>query len=220
MDTHSQDWRSMTEALARLGANLKHPTRLVLIGSSVGMFYGQPGRMTEDIDVWTPKSLVDIADLMQACEQAGIVFDPQGYDVPNGMPYLQMIKPGIVHVGKWTSDEHMMQTGNLTVVHPPVANIIASKLVRCSDSDIEDIIYLMERCSLEMADVRNAVQTLGKSVQENALENMVLLEIHAAAMADVHSTLKASASSVGLPAADPAVNERTIGTVQPRRPRP
>ena len=35
-------------ALMRVGEHLKKPTRLVLIGSSGGMWYGQPGRMTED----------------------------------------------------------------------------------------------------------------------------------------------------------------------------
>lgn len=178
-DASTHDWATLQEALARVGSFLQNPTRLVLIGSSVGMFYGQPGRMTEDIDVWSPKSVVDIADITQACRQAGVAFDPQGYDVSGKGMYLQMVKPGVVHVGKWKSEDSMFKSGNLTVVHPPAENIIASKLVRCTDADIEDTVYLMRRLGLTLESVKAAVATLSEKAQEAAAENVVLLEVHA-----------------------------------------
>jgi hypothetical protein len=192
-DASTHDWAHLQAALAAIGAHLKKPTRLVLIGSSVGMFYGQPSRMTEDIDVWSPKSTVDIADITQACAKAGVAFDPQGYDVSGSGLYLQMVKPGVVHVGKWKSEDSMFISGNLTVVHPPAENIIASKLVRCTAADIEDVVYLMRRLGVTLDAVKSAVSTLGVAAQDLAAENMVLVEVHAD-IAEQASTFAARSS--------------------------
>jgi len=211
-ETH--DWKTLQAALVRVGEYLQKPTRLVLIGSSVGMFYGQPGRMTEDIDVWSPNSRVDIADITQACKKAGIAFDPQGYDVSDVGLYLQMVKPGIVHVGKWKSEETMFTSGNLTVAHPPVENIIASKLVRCTDADVEDTVYLIKRLGLSMDTVRRGVATLSPSAKEIADENMVLIEIHselAGQASNFESGNRLSMASMASVLAPKAVT-------QPRRP--
>lgn len=175
------DAKDLQLALERIGANLKKPTRLVLIGSTVGMWYGQPGRFTEDVDVWSPRSQVDMADIRQACEKAGLVFNPTEYDKPEGM-YLQMVTPGVVHVGKYKDDTSMFVTGNLTVVHPPVQHIVASKMVRGSASDIEDVMFLMARMDLSMEDVRQAIETLPPALRDIASENMVLVEVHQAAL--------------------------------------
>jgi hypothetical protein len=183
----NNDWRAIQAALMRVGEHLQKPTRLVLIGSSVGMWYGQAGRMTEDVDVWSPKSKVDLADIAQACEKAGIHFDPKGYDVPRDSLYLQMVTPGVVHVGKWKSEESMFRSGNLEVVHPPAENIIASKLVRSEPYDLDDIVYLMSRLDVSMEQVRDAVSTLAGSARERAEENIVLLELRGNILADVNA---------------------------------
>ncbi|MBU18047.1 MAG: hypothetical protein CL725_10170 [Chloroflexi bacterium] len=185
-DTHTSDWRAVQAALMRVGEHLQKPTRLVLIGSSVGMWYGQAGRMTEDVDVWSPKSKVDLADIVQACEKAGVHFDPKGYDAPRDRLYLQMVTPGVVHVGKWKSEESMFRSGNLEVVHPPAENVIASKLVRAEPYDLDDIVYLMSRLDVSMVQVRNAVSTLADSARERAEDNIVFLELRRDILADVN----------------------------------
>ncbi|MEJ6003696.1 hypothetical protein [Paucibacter soli] len=182
----ANDWRSVQTALMRVGEFLQKPTRLVLIGSSVGMWYGQPGRMTEDVDIWSPRSEVDLADISQACEKAGIHFDPREYDVPRDGLYLQMVTPGVVNVGKWKSESSMFKSGNLEVVHPPVENVIASKLVRAQPFDIDDIVFLMGRLQVSMTQVRAAVATLPESAREVAEENMIYLEIRDELLADVN----------------------------------
>ena len=189
---HNCDWRAVQQALIQVGQHLKTPTRLVLIGSSVGMWYGQPGRMTEDVDVWSPNSSIDLADISQACEKAGIHFDPKGYDVARDGLYLQMVTPGIVHVGKWKSEHSMFRSGNLEVVHPPAENIIASKLVRAEPHDLEDIVYLMGRLGITLDLVRTAVETLSGIAREFASENMVFLEMRAAIVADVNAAAATS----------------------------
>ena len=182
----SNDWRTVQAALMRVGEYLKKPTRLVLIGSSVSMWYGQAGRMTEDVDIWSPKSQVDFADINQACEKAGIHFDPRGYDVPRDGLYLQMVTPGVVNIGKWKSEESMFRSGNLEVVHPPAENIIASKLVRAEPFDIEDIVFLMSRLDVSMERVQGAVNTLSGTAREFAQENMVYLEIRSDLLGSVN----------------------------------
>lgn len=186
---HSADWHSVREALIRVGQHLQKPTRLVLIGSSVGMWYGQPGRMTEDVDIWAPKTKVDLADIAQACEKAGIHFDPKEYDAPRDGLYLQMVTPGVVHVGKWRSEESMFRSGNLEVVHPPAENIIASKLVRAEPFDLDDIVFLMGRLDISLDQVRGAVSTLAGSARERAEENMVYLELRDDILSDVNESL-------------------------------
>jgi hypothetical protein len=184
--SHNADWRAIQEALMRVGEHLQKPTRLALIGSSVGMWYGQPGRMTEDVDIWSPKSKVDLADITQACKKAGIHFDPKDYDAPRDGLYLQMVTPGVVYVGKWKAEEAMFRSGNLEVVHPPAENIIASKLVRAEPFDLDDIVFLMSRLEVSMDKVRDAVATLGGSARERAEENMVYLELRSDILSDVN----------------------------------
>lgn len=178
----------------RVGEHLKKPTRLVLIGSSVGMWYGQAGRMTEDVDVWFPKSQVDLADIAQACEKAGIYFAPRNYDSPRDGLYLQMVTPGVVHVGKWKSEDTMFCSGNLEAVHPPAENIIASKLVRAEPYDLEDIVFLMNRLSVSMDRVRAAVATLPAMPREFTEENMVFLKLRDDILADVNEVASRTAA--------------------------
>lgn len=147
------------------------------------MFYGQPGRMTEDIDVWSPRSQVDVADLAQACAKAGVGFNPLDLEIQAVGLYIQMITPGIVHVGKWKEDACMFSTGNLQVVHPPAENVIASKLVRGEPYDIEDVVYLMRRLDVSLEQVRGAVATLTGFARERAEENIVFIELQQAAVA-------------------------------------
>lgn len=184
--SHNSDWRAVQAALMRVGAFLQKPTRLVLIGSSVGMWYGQAGRMTEDVDIWSPQSKVDLADITQACEKAGIHFDPKEYDAPRDGLYLQMVTPGVVNVGKWKTEQAMFTAGNLEVVHPPAENVIASKLVRAEPFDLDDIVYLMSRLSVSMDRVRSAVATMPESARERAEENMVYLELRDDIVTDVN----------------------------------
>jgi hypothetical protein len=202
MSTHSHDWKTLESALLRVGEFLQKPARLVLIGSSVGMFYGQPGRMTEDIDVWSPTSRVDLADIAQACEKAGITFDPQGLDVAGDGLYLQMVKPGFCNVGKWKDENFMLHSGKLTVAHPPAEHIVASKLARCTDADLEDIVYLMQRLDISMESVHAAIATLKPRAQEMANENLVMLEVHASLAAQA-ANFESKKASVTAPAKCP-----------------
>jgi len=162
--------------LQRISQYLNKPTRLVLIGSSVGMLHGQPSRMTEDIDVWRPSSILDDGDMRQACERAGVLYDPKG-DIPEDKPYLQMIMPGIVQLGDYKTELKIYNFGNLEVLHPPVENIIASKLLRAELRDIEDCIFLRSKFSVEREKIENVIKSFHGIKSEMAMENLVYLDV-------------------------------------------
>lgn len=163
--------------LEKIGSQLKKPARIVLIGSSVGMLHGQPSRMTEDVDVWRPSSVIDEGDLKQACIASGMLFNPTDDMLDHDLPYLQLISPGIVHIGDYKNDLKLYNFGNLEVLHPPIENIIASKLLRAEPRDIEDIIFLRKKFSISYDDIERAISTLPESRIETARENVVYLEV-------------------------------------------
>lgn len=170
----------LISVLERIGNHLKTESRIVLIGSSIGILYGQPSRMTEDIDVWRPSSVFDESDLKQACEASDILFDPKDAvlgDAPK--PYLQLINPGIVYLGDYRSNLKFAQFGKLEVFHPPIANVIASKLLRAEPRDIEDVIFLRRKFNISYADIHAAVDSLPSIsiLRDIVRENIVYLEV-------------------------------------------
>lgn len=167
---------AMESSLQSLGRALSRETTLCLIGSSVGMLNGQPGRMTSDIDVWAPESDYDTADLAEACHKSGVCFDPTDIIPPDGA-YMQMIKPGIVMVGKWRESCTLARYGKLTIVHPPVENVIASKLVRGEPQDIEDVVFLMARFNVTTEQISAVIDTMSGVGADIARENMVFLDL-------------------------------------------
>lgn len=161
--------------LARIGDALGKPASLLLIGSAVGIHMGQPGRFTADIDVWLDGSDFDRADLAQACARAGIAFDPKGHDTDGA--YLQIVGKGIVDIGRFESERKLFRTGNLTVSTPPIENIAASKLLRASEKDVEDILFLLSATNTPLDAVSRAIDTLDERHRETARGNLVLVEL-------------------------------------------
>lgn len=169
-------WSQLESLFIHLGEKLDKPASLMIIGSVVGMSLGQDDRMTADFDVWRPDSVFDLNSLKSACEAVGIVFNPQWHDEPDGI-YLQMVDPGIVQIGKYSKKEVIFKSGNLEVVRPPLVNIIASKLVRGDERDIEDSVFLMTKFSISIDSVRLAIESIEVTYsKETALENLVLLK--------------------------------------------
>ena len=83
------------DILSAIGKELRKPARLTLIGSAASIISGQGGRQTPDIDVWRPASDFDAEDFRNACEKAGILYDPKG-QIGDEDEYIQIVRPGIV----------------------------------------------------------------------------------------------------------------------------
>jgi hypothetical protein len=116
------------------------------------------------------------ADLARACANTGIAFDPKGYDVPEAA-YLQIVGKGIVDIGIFDAVSNMLRTGNLTESMPPVENIVALKLLRASEKDVEDIVFLMAATDTRIDSVVRAIGTLEEKHRETTLENLALVAL-------------------------------------------
>ena len=165
--------------LALISTNLgkqNAKANLVLIGGATGIFAGQPARTSIDIDVWKPRSTYQYAQLKQAVEDAGLLFDPKGVLEPD-KPYVQMIEPGLCQTGKFEKTEPLENFGALTTERPPIANLIAGKLVRGEPRDIEDIAYLMATFRPDRASIEKAVKSMPFEAMDKARENLVYLDV-------------------------------------------
>jgi hypothetical protein len=150
------------------------PVKLCLIGSAVCLFGNMPQRTSRDLDIWKPASKYSITELKRAAEQAGLIFNPKDYLEPDG-PYLQVVEPGIVQVGKFTPV--LMETiGRLELYRPPIENIIASKLTRAAEKDIQDILYLVKTYQPDLAKVRRIAATFPPASRALARENLIFLD--------------------------------------------
>ena len=164
------------EKLRIISQHLEHPASLCIIGSAVGMFSHQ-ARISMDIDVWNKASTFFYSDLKQAVEKAGLLFDPKDELEPD-QPYIQIVQPGIVEVGSFRSTETILRETGLTVVRPPIENIIASKLVRAAKKDLEDIAYLRHYFGVSSEEVRAVIAEFPSgSIRDRATENAIYLDV-------------------------------------------
>jgi len=158
-----------------LGRRLATPATICVIGSAPAIFLGQPDRQSQDIDIWRQRSTYDETDFRRACEEAGILFDPRGETDPNAI-YVQIIRPGIVNLPDDFEIDVLGRFGALTLAMPKPAVLVAAKLVRGDQRDIEDIAWWAKERALDLDEVRAAVATLPNGLQrEVAADNIVLV---------------------------------------------
>lgn len=166
--------RALEDMSAALGSD-GSAVKLCLIGSAACLLGNMPDRTSRDLDIWKPLSDYDTVQLRSAAAKAGIAFNPTGHLEPT-QPYLQIVEPGIVQVGEFTPIL-MERMGRLEIYRPPIENVIASKLVRASEKDIEDIHYLAKAYQPEHSEVRRIIESFPNIPKESALENLVYLDI-------------------------------------------
>jgi hypothetical protein len=165
----------LQDVLSRIGSALKRPTSICVIGSTPAILSGQKDRQTQDIDVWDPASSFDTADLSDACVAAGALFDPSGQLDPDDI-YLQVVRPGVVNLPNKFETVDLATFGNLKVVMPSPAVIVAAKLIRSDDRDLADIAWWIGRQRLDEGTVRAAIRTLpNKFDRQTADENIILI---------------------------------------------
>lgn len=163
------------EQIARELGKEGPPLQLCLIGSAACLFAGMELRTTEDLDIWQPSSDFDLVELKHAAETSGLSFNPKGILAPD-QPYLQLVEPGIVQVGKF-DPVRIYKIGRLIISRPPIENIIASKLTRANSKDIEDIQFLHHHFQPDLIAVKKIIHTFPKAKKDIATENLVYLEI-------------------------------------------
>lgn len=171
------DRDGVTKLFVALGSALSRPTILCLIGSTPAILLGQPSRQTQDIDVWNAGSDYDTGDLSQACDVAGLLFDPKGAVSPD-TAYLQIVRPGIVSLPAELEPETIGVFGMLKVSMPKASVLAAAKLTRGSERDLEDVAWWVRNRALDGDEVRASISSLPRaSDREAAAENIVLVAL-------------------------------------------
>ena len=168
-------WMRALESMARALGKDGQPVQLCLIGSAACIFAGMDLRVSEGLDIWQPSSDYDLTELKNAAEAAGLSCNPTGILEPD-QPYLQIIEPGIVQIGKF-KPVPMFKMGRLIVSRPPIENIIASKLTRAADKDIQDILYLIKTYQPDIREIKTIVQSFPHAAKAQATENLIYLDV-------------------------------------------
>lgn len=163
--------------LSAIGNYLVEPTTICIVGSTAAILLGQLERQTPDINVWGPESDFDIGALKRACEQAGMLYDPRGEIDPDAV-YMQILRPGITMFPEHFPVEKIGRFGNLTVVMPPPELIVATKLARGLDSDVEDAAWWIRERNLSVETIDDAIARIPQPAnQEAARDNLILVQL-------------------------------------------
>lgn len=168
-------WLVALEGIAKALGPTGQPVRLCLIGSVACVFGGMAARTTRDLDVWKPASDYDLAELKQAVEAAGLSFDPKSTLDPD-KPYVQLVERGPTQVGQF-EPVFMERLGRLHLYRPPVGHLIASKLVRGDDADIEDVVFLISKYQPARAEILAVIESFSEPGRTQALENLIYFDV-------------------------------------------
>lgn len=167
----------LEELLAEVGAKLAVPATICVVGSAAAILLGQPERQTPDIDIWAPESDFDTMALRCACEAVGLLFDPRGELRPDEI-YLQILRPGITMFPEHFAVEKLGRFGNLTVVMPPPELIVATKLARADERDIEDAAWWVRVRNLSVERIDQAIRFIPQAEnQVAARENLIFVQL-------------------------------------------
>ena len=176
------DRARLFEILEKMDSAAKSQQRICVIGAAALILLGQPARQTGDVDIWRPGSKLLDAELREIAAAAGLAYNPTDYE-PEGA-YLQIINPGIVNLPEvdgdvWVTREQsriLWQGQNITVVCPPPPIIAAAKLVRATDVDLDDVVYLIGAVGVTKRQITTALTKFPEPDRQFAKENIRLVE--------------------------------------------
>ena len=168
----------LLDYLQQIDAHLKHPTMLYIYGSAVCILLDEPDRTSLDIDVAAPYSDADYGDISQAAQKAGIPINPTEETASNHIEWIQALR---LCLPKPSGENSMVlwQGAKLTVKSAPVAELIASKLIRYDKIDQGDLQYLHAQSPVSFSSIKEAVTQLPPPFNTDALvlENLENLKI-------------------------------------------
>lgn len=177
------DRQRLLDSLEKMDRAAETSQRICVIGAAALILLGRPARQTGDVDIWRPGSKLLDAELRRIASAAGLAFDPTDYE-PEGA-YLQIISPGIVNLPSvqddvWATGEKsrvLWEGHHITVVSPPPAILAAAKLVRATDVDLDDVIYLIGTTGASKKQIELALAKFPDPDRQVARENLGLIEV-------------------------------------------
>lgn len=170
--------------LELLGSHLESPVTVTLVGAAMGVLIGQPDRTTSVIGIWKRRTQGSMPALQDACAKAGILFaPPDASDEAGSRP--RILDGDSLQIGEYPEERaiSIFTSGNLTVVRPPVENLVAAGLCRGEPEDINDIAWLHAQFGVDTLALRKAVDSFDASTEstrrmrESALKHLPLLEV-------------------------------------------
>jgi len=181
------DRRTLIAYLESMDSGLEQITMLYIYGSAALMLLGEEGRTSLDIDVAAPYSRADLAVLRKATERAGLAFNPDEAWEGDHIEWVSALR--LCLPPPRLGQETLLWRGrNLQVVTGPVADLVASKLIRYDEIDQADIRYLHAQSPIRMQPVRDAVSRLPAPFDHDALviQNLKNLETDLAIWGERH----------------------------------
>jgi hypothetical protein len=159
---------SLREHLAALDAALTEPARLCIYGSAALMLMGQEDRFSVDVDIAGPYSAVNELALATAAQQIGLPVNPS--DDFSG-DHIEWVGAGRLCLSAPGPEETVVlwRGSRLTVFTVPVADLIASRLIRYDPTDQADIQYLVIYTRARFEEIEQAVSRLPSAFRDDAL---------------------------------------------------
>lgn len=142
-----------------LGAGLRRRTHLCIVGCTPGIFFGQPHRTTQSIDVWEPQSTFDRTDLARACERVGWRCSPAD-ESDAGPPVLRFLGPDTLGLPASLELREIETYRRLKLSMPSPAILVASALSRGQPTDVDDLVFWIGERRLDLASIEQAIEQL------------------------------------------------------------
>jgi hypothetical protein len=174
----SMDSLQLLAYLEGIDRALRDQATLYIYGSAACILLGEPDRTSLDVDVAGPYSDVDQGDLRRAAETVGLPVNPAddyaGDHIEWVGPLRLCLRPPVESraLTLWQGSKLRIRTG-------PIADLIASKLIRYDEIDQSDIRYLLTQGDVAFADVEAAVAQLPAPFANDPLVRKNLLNLKA-----------------------------------------
>lgn len=152
----------------RLDGMLRESTRLEIRGGAAVLALGMTGRSTMDIDVLPSSHFIE-SDLRQACESAGLLFNPLDKDRVE-QDYLELVPEETLVLSRPATERpyNTVFRGRLLVVAtPPAADLLVGKLKRLDPDDTADVEFLIRSFSLTEPDLQESYSRLPPRFQRD-----------------------------------------------------
>jgi hypothetical protein len=169
----AMDKNKLLDYLGALDAALSDKAELVVYGSAALILLDEEGRTSLDIDMAAPYSQVNYPDFCRAAEHSGLPVNPPE-DTPHD--HIEWISAVRLCLRRPRPEDEIVlwQGKKLKVKTVPVADLIASKLIRYDNIDQADIQYLLRMTGTSFEHIRQAVKALPEPFNADAiiLENL------------------------------------------------
>ena len=161
------DERATMEYFAKLDGLVSRGTELYIFGGSAIGLLGAKVRTTIDIDVAAPFSRMNLQEFKAASEKLGMPVNPgaayQG-------AFIELVGPARLSLPSPTENSLIVFRGmNLTVKTGAFAELVASKLVRYSVKDMQDVQFLITEGRVKYDEVVAAVKRLSPVFRDDPL---------------------------------------------------